>query len=368
MKKRLTLYGQSDNNAEVPGEITRDDHDRVRINPYLLGQLFLKRKKLIIGAVLAVMIVAAAYSLTLSNLYISRATVLPTGQEVKFSELQNLAGLSPFTGQEPNSQELLPVIINSDLVRDSVAAKTYSFTDKGETKQINLNEYYEAKNPDRMHARLEKMTLATLDKKTGVLTVTVETEYPGLSQAVLKEYLNQVETFNRQIRRSEAKERADYLMRQIAETRMGLSQAEDKLESYRQANMDWAISADPVTIKEMGQLQREVDIKSQKYLFLNQEYEAALLDAQKDIPVLSILDQPSLPVEKSGPRRSIIVIASGIIAFFVILFFVVCLDTITKITRGRDRREFDALYDDFQTEFPRSARVVSRISEKLIRT
>jgi len=372
MKKRLTLGHNPDQNTEPENKsmemISTGVDGRVRINPYRLGRLFIKRKKFIIGATLAVMIVAVAFSLTMPNLYVSRASILPAGEVDKFSELKSMAGLTNLSGNSDNSPELLPVIINSHLIRDAVAGKKYSLVRDGRTKIFTLPEYYGIEIPDRMRARMEKVTFVSMDNKTGVVTVAVETNEPELSQAVLSEYLNQVEYFNRHKRRSEAKERALYLKEQIAQTQIAMTAVEDSLEIFQKANMDWAFSTDPGLLKEMGRLKREAGIKSQKYLYLTQEYEIAQLDAQKDIPILRILDEPSLPYEKSGPRRSVIVLVSGFVTFLIALLLVAVFDTVKKITKGRDQEEFAQLRRDFEEEFPRSNRVVNRVSKILIKT
>ena len=53
------------------------------------------------------------------------------------------------------------------------------------------------------------------------------------------------------------------------------------------------------------------------FLFLKNQYDLAKLAAQKDIPIVRILDNPSLPLIKSGPQKFMIIIFSGLAGMLI---------------------------------------------------
>ena len=73
----------------------------------------------------------------------------------------------------------------------------------------------------------------------------------------------------------------------------------------------------------LGRHKRNIEINSQTYLLLREQYEMARLTAQKDVPIVRILDMPSLPTLKSSPRRTIIIILSGMVAFILSFGFII---------------------------------------------
>jgi len=124
--------------------------------------------------------------------------------------------------------------------------------------------------------------------------------------------------------------------------------------------LDWAVSSDPAITKMLSRQQRDIEVKSKTYLFLRQELEIAKLDVQKDVPIVRILDQPSLPAEKSSPHRTLIMAVCGVLSLFAILFFIVVLEALKKRSAGPDKESYQALTKDLQRTFPRVTRLVTR--------
>jgi len=311
------------------------------------------------------MVLAALITLLIPNKYSSVATILPSAGPDKMAELKSLAGLGNLTGQEENSSELYPVILASQTIRDAVSGEPYTLEDDGESKTVLLADYFGQTNPDKLREALATVTSVASDKKTGVITIAVETRYPALSQAILTRYLNELESFNLHKRRSQAKERAVYLSRELAQQKSELEAAEDSLGAFQSLNRDWMGSSDPETGKLMARLKRVVDTRAQTYFYLTQEYEIAKLDAQKDVPVVRILDNPTLPTRKSSPKRALIVVMVGMVAFFGVLSGVIVAEAIRRTSAGPERTAYEGLRSDFTREFPRISRVLARTREKI---
>ncbi|MCK4856408.1 MAG: hypothetical protein KAT58_00405 [candidate division Zixibacteria bacterium] len=344
--------------------ITGEKESGSEISLFELASTLLRRKKLLVGTVFAVMCLTALYVIIAPAKYQSYASILPSGEVDKMADLKSLAGLTaPIYTIDESSSKLFPTIIWSQLIQDAVLEKTYSFVHNDERMTTTLSDYFNRDNPDKLRKLLTGITSVGTDRKTGVIYLTVETMYPDFSRIVLNEYLVQLEGYNLHKRRSRAKENVAYLSCQVKDIKQELEDAEDHLYQYQRENRNWAESTDPLIVKQLGRLQREVEIKSQTYLFLVQEHEIAKLDAQKDIPIVRILDQPSLPTLKSGPRRAVTVLLAGIIAFIAVLLLIITGDALSRRSRGVERQPYETLRHDFSQAFPRSTRILSLIRQ-----
>jgi uncharacterized protein involved in exopolysaccharide biosynthesis len=329
----------------------------------LLHLLLLKRR-LILLATLGVAALTALIVLLIPNEYTSVATVLPTGNSDKMAELKALAGLTTPMSSDANSSDLFPSVLQSQAVRDAVLKRTYTFVDDGKTRTINLPDYYDLSNKDKLRVELADNTTVSMDRKTGLITLSFTSEYAGLSRQVNQAYLDELENFNLYKRRSTGKENAAYLEQQVSNKLKELNNAEKQLEEFQKVNRDWETSSNPEVLARLAALQREAEVKNQTYLYLTRQYEIAKFEAQKDVPIVSILDQPSLPTVKSYPKRAMAVAMATILAFIAVLGLVLTTEVLRQIARGRERESYEQLLDQLSEEFPRLTHTVERLNQR----
>lgn len=336
------------------------------VNIFELARILVCRRRFIAGTTVAIMVIVAAYLFLQPNRYTSTAVILPSGNTTSLSALENLVGIPGEMGNhDENSSSMYPVVLNSNLVVDSVANSIYTFRHGGKTYAMTLRDYLGIENPDRLRRAVRAITAIKADQRTGEIYVGVETQYPELSRAVVTNYLNRLEDFNLHKRRSQAGDNEKYLARQLVTARAELQQAEDDLEAFQKTNLDWAVSGSPEILKQLGRLQREVDVKSATYAMLAREHEMAKLDVQKDIPIVRLLDPPSLPTMKTGPFRRNLILLSGIFAFMLAVMVVFARHFIRQLTSGPEKDEYDTLRDDVIQSFPRTHHFVNRIRTTL---
>jgi len=330
MQRKMTLKSAGLMDETTGHSKTKETTNPADLNLPEIIRLLFQKKKLIAGSVLAVMVLTAVVVLLIPNKFQSKASILPSGKVDKMAELKSLAGLDAFMSQDENSSELFPNILNSRTVFDAVLAKEYSFVHDNRVIDLRLDEYFDQSNPEKLRRELSGITAFSMDKKTGVISMAVETKYPRLSKTILATYLEELESFNLHKRRSRAKDNVRYLERESAVRELELTSAEEKLADYQMVNRDWDISTDPEILKNLMRFKRDVEIKSTAYLMVLQQYEMAKLEARKDIPIVRILDHPSLPTLKSGPHRMIITFLTGFLTFFLVVFGIIASDTAEK--------------------------------------
>jgi len=156
------------------------------------------------------------------------------------------------------------------------------------------------------------------DKKSGVITLSTEFQDPQVSFDVNNFVFRQLNDILLNRMHFKASENRKFTEERLAEVRENLKQAEEDLRAYRQRNR---LRLDPTDQLEDARLQREVLMNQEIMIQLQKQFELAKIEEARDMPVLDIIDTPMKPIEKSKPKRKMIVLAGGVAAvFFAILF------------------------------------------------
>ena len=298
----------------------------------LLGSLIKKRKwiYLLVGVTV---LATTVFCLFLPNRYIAKAVVLPSGGTTdKLSGMKEFAGLmgdlSFMSGGMAleNSSFLYPDILRSRLVSEALINKVYTYPQGKKTKRQNLLGYFKAKKMDSAVKALAGISVFAMDRKTGIITISVTTKNKYLSAAVVNEYVNQLETYNLDTRKSKAKENEKFISQRLVEVKEELKQAEDKLEVFQAENRNFGTTTSPELAMELARLEREVEIKSKVFLTLTQQYELARVEANKDVPIVQVLDYAKPPDKKTGPNRKMMIILSFMLSSFVGVAMILSLE------------------------------------------
>jgi hypothetical protein len=89
----------------------------------------------------------------------------------------------------------------------------------------------------------------------------------------------------------------------------------------------------------------------------------ARLDAQKDVPIVRILDAATLPTEKSSPLRTLIVISMTLTATLFSIFWILASEAWKQFTAVSDKEGYDTLTAELDTAFPRMRKIIQREPE-----
>lgn len=323
-----------------------------------LTRLVIRRWKPLVVASAAAMIVTAVIMVFTPNWYVSTASLLPSGKTDNMSALKEAVGITNPGTVDENSSVLFPVVLQSRTIADGVLGRTYRIEHEGRNLTIKPTEYFETTDPDELRQSLAEVTSVSIEKKTGDIHLEVESKYPRLSQALARAYLDELEDFNINRRKSMAKENTRYLEGQILRAHDSLRFAEDKLAEFRRRNADWAGNTNYEILSELTRLQREAEVKAAAYVYLQQQLEMARLDVQRSVPITRVLDQPSLPTLKSRPRRTLSVLLAGFAAFMISLVVVLLQEYLRREQEGPAAIAYQELRSDISRSFPRASRMI----------
>jgi len=343
-------------------EINRSEYvPDIEIDPIEFGRSLLRHRRLIIRTTAAAMILTAAVMLLTPNQYTSSASILPSGNENRLSGLMDLAGsfgLSSSGGlAAENSSALYPSILLSNHVVDGVLTGEYQKITSEGWAQLRLSEYFDRRDANELRADLRRLTAISTDKKLGIVKISVETKHPHLSQAVLSSYIEELEEFLTVKRRTQARANVAYLADQIALQEVELVTAEEVLREFMSVNRNWNSSSDPDLQTDLARLQRDVAIEATTVHLLKEQLELASLEAQKSIPIVRILDEPSLPTIKSGPHRTASTLFVGILVFSILLTGMFLRHLWQRSLSAGDER-INVLREEVCDAFPRSSRLL----------
>lgn len=273
------------------------------------------RTPLLIGLLAGV--ITAGITLFLPNQYRSEARILPADARGG-GGLGQLAAAAAVVGVAIPGQESPDAayvdILNSRWLRERVLQKTYRFTVKSwyfgrpGIREQTLEAFLKQANLDRAAKALRQHITLTRDLKTKLLTIAVETPSPELSQQVARELVGQLEEFVLQRTRTRGGTKAAFVEQRMKEAREAYAQAEDDLRRFLDGNRNYLLSTDPAVRLKGGRLEAELKLRQQLLTTLAISREQALLEEKNDMPILNVLDASNLPIEKSGPVRSQLVL------------------------------------------------------------
>jgi uncharacterized protein involved in exopolysaccharide biosynthesis len=150
-------------------------------------------------------------------------------------------------------------------------------------------------------------------------------------------YLNE---FNAETRQSQGRARRQFVERRIAEAGGDLRAAEAQLRSFHERNRSWQES--PTLTSQEGQLRRQVDIRQEVYLTLSREYETAKIEEVNDTPVITVVDPPVVPRERSKPKPLRLALLGFVLGGMVAVTWVFVADYLDQLPAAAKIRLYAA--------------------------
>lgn len=272
---------------------------------------------------LAAALATAVVTLFLPNYYRSDARILPVENKVP-GGLSQLAGAAAAFGFSVPSQDGSDAnyvdILESRWLYESILAKEFVFNQRSwrfaqeKLHKETLYHYLQKKNYDLAIKMVAKMVMSSRDVKSKMISISVESKSPELSQQMVAYSIKLLETFLLEKGQTRGGAKAAFSTARLAEARGEMDQAEAAFLSFLENNRNYQTSSDPTVRVRGARLEAELKLKQQITLTLSLNREQALLEEKNDVPILNVLDRSNLPIEKSRPARSIYVAVAFMLA------------------------------------------------------
>ena len=329
-----------------------EEKDIISIDFTAFFKIIWKEKIWIILITLLFAIGGIFYAFSLREEFTASGKILPEYQS-KAGGLGQFAGLASLAGVDLSSAtggggdairpDLYPDVLKStpfflDLFQFKVKTKdnkemTFSqFYDtfvlnnkiKEENKKLKFptsNQYiaisYQTENNLK---NLRERISAAIDKKTGLLTVTVKMPDPVVATLVTKYSMDYLTNYITNYRTEKAKKDLDFLAERLNAAKGKYYNNQVRKAQYSdqyQQSMMKLQSAD----LQRERIESEYKISSSFYNTLLQKYEEAKLKIQQETPVIKVLEPPVVPNKKSEPKKAIIAIISAFLGGMIGLSF-----------------------------------------------
>ena len=285
-----------------------------RFRPHL-QHLWQARWKLVIFN-FAVLLLTILYLLFLTKPYYeSTVTILPEygSKSSTLSGLSELASMAGVKVGEGAPTEIYQNLIFSESVLEPVIYAKYK-TDEFRDS-VNLIEYFEIEIKESLPKNLQERQMflelfkdltksrikTDVERLTKILTITVEMPESKLSADVVNKIAESLDEYVRTKRKSYASEQRFYIEKRIQQVKDSLTNAEEKLKSFREQNR--VVAQSPQLLMEQGRLMRNVEIQQAVYIELNKQLEIARIDEIRDTPVLNVKEKAAESILKAGPKR-----------------------------------------------------------------
>jgi uncharacterized protein involved in exopolysaccharide biosynthesis len=145
----------------------------------------------------------------------------------------------------------------------------------------------------------ERHISVVVNRETNVVLMTITAPTPALAEAMAKALLQLLDDYNSGMRRSRAVEESRFIAGRIDEARALLDSAELHLQEFLRRNREFRSA--PELSFEYDRLMRHVALRQEVFTSLVRAREQAQVDAVRDTPVFSIIDDPVGSGQRAGP-------------------------------------------------------------------
>jgi tyrosine-protein kinase Etk/Wzc len=314
-----------------------------------------ERRRPIAAFVLVVMVVSAVVSLLLPAWYAAESTVLPPTEGGEAFGI--MSGL--IQGAALNRLGLFTTSSPSDVYVEILKSRTLR---EGIIHRFGLERLYRRRGVDRTLAELNRH-MRVGATPAGVILVRVEDRDPGRAAGMANHLVSELDRFNRETLNTRAKRTRQFLESRLSDVREHLHAAESTLTAYEVKHgvvtdegavggiaevmaqklslqvkrgyvssysapgsatirtidaeigaYDRELSRLPGLKNEGARLALNAEIQRRVFTLLTAQYEDARVQEMRDTPTITVLDWARPPELRTRPRRSVIVLASTLMA------------------------------------------------------
>lgn len=327
-----------------------------------LGNVLLRRRRVVAALALLGALWGVGTALLSPRLYVSSATFIPQGSETSGGSGLALAasqiGIRMPVSGSIWGPPIYVALLHSRTLLEPIVLDTLIVAEEG-GRRIALMDLLGVSAPDPGRRTdgairaIDGLVAASEDKKLGAVRLSVSTPWPSVSLHLARRLVGAVNRFNFETRKSQAAEERRFVEAQAAEAERALRDAEDRLQAFQQRNR--VIAGAPELQMALDRLARDLTLRQQVYNSLLQNREEAKIREVRDTPVITMLEDPQLPVvgeSRGSVRRVVLGLIGGAMTGVLIAFLA------HGIAAGRrdpsdDTREFFRLIDEAIPRFVR---------------
>tara|TARA_B100000900_G_scaffold245602_1_gene208819 strand:+ start:383 stop:1375 length:993 start_codon:yes stop_codon:yes gene_type:complete len=204
----------------------------------------------------------------------------------------------------------------------------YNDIEKSVTK--NNNKLFISEYEDALFNIINDVVSISVNQKDGFITITANmpnSEYAANTCINAREILQQT-VINNRIK--SAKQKLEYSEEQLNSKRIEFEEVQNKLAYFNDSNLNLVTSS---VINERDKLEAEFQIINAVMIELSKQVEQRKLQVSEDTPVFSIVKEASMPVTRSYPKRTQMVLIFGFIGLVASISYTLVKSPIAQILK-----------------------------------
>jgi uncharacterized protein involved in exopolysaccharide biosynthesis len=161
---------------------------------------------------------------------------------------------------------------------------------------------------------LQDKISASIDQKNGVISISTEFGDPYITAQIANFSVNYLSNYITEYRVEKAKTDLQFIEERYLEKEKEYLYAQKELAQFRDANRNVQSAA---ARTEEERLNNKYTLAFNVYNGLAQQLEQAKIKVQEETPVIKILEPVKVPVERSKPKRSLILVVFAFLGGFI---------------------------------------------------
>ena len=296
----------------------------------ILKKIYKSKKNILITSLCSALF-GVAIALLSPVKYSSETIFITQNQESNSSSLSGVAslvginlGVSNFGGEIPSS--MYPQVSQSPKFKRALLSSNIDFDNKINLKQFLIDSHKLTENDkiksDLHVSKLENICFEIIDevlsvdvnKKDGFITLTSTlpvAEYATNLTINAKEILQKI-IINNKI--ESANQNLIFSQQQLDEKKLIFDEIQAKLAYFSDSNLN---SVNSFVINERDKLEAEFQIISAVVTELSKQVEQVKLQVSRDTPVFSTIKEAVVPIARTSPKRTQLVIIFGLLDFLL---------------------------------------------------
>ncbi len=232
---------------------------------------------------------------------------------------------------------------------------THLFSKEDEAEQggpssdpsTNVDPFHLNKEQDHVAGAIKNMIKCAIDKKTDVISITVTAQDPLVAATVADSVQHALQAFITDYRTTKARQDLEYMEKLFDEARTEYEQARLRYTSYADSNNELILESYKA---KQDDLENDMQLRYNIYSQMAQRLELAKAKVQEETPAFSVIQSATVPLKKSKPKRSIIVLAMMILSFMGTLLWAMVKDHPADEAKSSAKEEESGAAEDVSPE------------------
>ena len=194
----------------------------------------------------------------------------------------------------------------------------------------NDNKLFISKYEDNLFNLIGEIISISVNIKDGFITIfsnMPNSEYAANTCINAREILQKTVIDNRI---KSAKQKLEYSEKQLRSKRIEFEEVQNKLAYFNDSNLNIVTSS---VINEREKLEAEFEIINAVMIELSKQVEQRKLQVSEDTPVFSIVKEANMPVKRSSPKRTQMVLIFGFIGLVISVLYTLVRGPVRQIIK-----------------------------------